>query len=73
MFRWLGDYDDKPGFSQQEVDTLKDKAARDIRYRRCAVMIDGIHIRKRLDWDAKQINMAVGKIKAPCTPLQFPT
>ena len=53
----MSGYDGKPGFSQQLFDTLKEKAAQDIRYRRCAVMIDEIHIRKRLDWDAKKKSM----------------
>jgi len=57
--RWLSGIDCQPGFSEQVFGMLKSKAngSDSWQYRCCAVMIDGMSIRKHLDWDEKRQKM----------------
>lgn len=52
--KWMTAYDNRPGFTQQVFDTLKSRVQDEKtkwQFQYCSVMIDGMSIRKHLDWD----------------------
>ena len=57
--RWLSTIDSRPGFSEQVFSFLKDKVQGENswQYKSCSVMIDGMSIRKHIDWDPVQQKM----------------
>jgi hypothetical protein len=57
--RWLSGINYQPGFSEQVFTSLADKVKgpNGWQYKSCSVMIDGMSIRKHVDWDSKQQKM----------------
>ena len=57
--RWLSGIDCHPGFSDQVFSALKARTEGDAgwQYKTCTVMIDGMAIRKHVDWDTVQQRM----------------
>ena len=57
--RWLSGIDYHPGFSEQVFTSLQKKAVGTDgwQYRSCSVMIDGMSLRKHIDWDQKRQKM----------------
>lgn len=52
--RWLTGIDGKPGFSKQSIDHLKNalnEGKNKWQYDRCTLLLDGMKIKKRLDYD----------------------
>ena len=58
--RWLSAVDSRPGFSAQVFSYLQQKASSNTeswQYKSCSVMLDGMSIRKHVDWDVTQQKM----------------
>ena len=58
LFSWMGNISSQPGISTQVLDMLRDKQQQDpYNYSYCSLMIDGMSIRKHIDWDPKRKEM----------------
>lgn len=57
--KWMSRIDSSPGFSEQVFATLRDRKNSSLgwQYNSCSVMIDGMAIRKHVDWDPKTQKM----------------
>jgi len=56
--RWVSTIDSRPGFSEQVFAFLRERVEKEAwQYKSCSVMIDGMSIRKHIDWDPVQQKM----------------
>ncbi|KAH9500085.1 hypothetical protein Btru_076573 [Bulinus truncatus] len=49
--RWMMNIDSSPGFSAQAIDYLKNKQIGYSNYEKCSLIIDGMSIKKQIEWD----------------------